>query len=152
MRKLHHRVIFGFFALLFLQPVAVVQAQEKGLFYLPKADDARFQKISRVGNEQGWPFTVDEGLLSCIYAAGRPLVMFLVEDGLEADNVTPKLRSVTVSPDPFEAFLGNIGVNDLIADEGGNNKLRLELFSDFYEIGKRLCEQPRGSYLSPGEL
>ena len=129
-----------------------VFAAEDDLFYLPKGEDARFQKISRVGNEEGWPFTVDKGLLACLYAAGRPLVLFLVEDGLEADNVTPKLRSVTVSPDPFEAFLGNIGVNDLIADEGGNNELRLQLFSAFYELGKRLCAQPKGSFVGSGEL
>jgi hypothetical protein len=78
--------------------------------------------------------------------------MFLVEDGVEADGTTPKFRAVTVSPDPFEAFLGNMSVNDLIADEGGNNKMRLTLFANFYELGKRLCAQPRGSHISPGEL
>jgi len=133
-------------------PVLVAHAGEKELFYLPKADDVRFQEINKVDNEKGWPFTVEEGLLACIYAAGKPLVMFLVEDGLEADNITPKLRSINVSPDPFEAIFGNMAVNDLIADEGGNNEVRLELFSAFYEIGKRLCEQPRGSLVSPGEL
>lgn len=133
-------------------PIAGAHAQEKNLFYMPNADDARFQEISRVGNEKGWPFTVDKGLLACIYAAGRPLVMFLVEDGVELDGLTPKFRSVTVSPDPFEAFLGNMSVNDLIADQGGDTKVRLELFGDFYSLGKRLCEQPRGSFVSPGEL
>lgn len=141
------------FAIWFLTlPIAAGYAQEKELFYLPKADDARFQEISRMDNEKGWPFTVDEGLLACIYAAGKPLVMFLVEDGFEADNITPKLRSVTVSLDPFEAIFGNMAVNDLIDDDGGNNEVRLELFSAFYEVGKRLCEQPRGSLVSPGEL
>ena len=133
-------------------PIAATFAAEKDLFYLPEADDARFQEISRVGNEKGWPFTVEKGLLACIYAAGKPLVMFLVEDGMEADNVTPKLRSVTVSLDPFEAIFGNMAVNDLIADEGGNNEIRLKLFGGFYEVGKRLCEQPQGAFVSPGEL
>lgn len=131
---------------------STAHADEKNFFYIPQAEDARFQKISRVDNEKGWPFTVDTGLLACIYAAGRPLVLFLVEDGFERDNTTPKFRSVTISPDPFDAFLGNIGVNDLIADEGGDHQVRLELFSDFYELGKRLCEQPRGTFISPGEL
>lgn len=144
--------ITGLSFLLLLLPIVAAQAQEKNLFYLPKADDARFQEISRVGNEKGWPFTVDKGLLACIYAAGRPLVMFLVEDGYEVDNTTPKFRSVTVSPDPFEAFLGNMSVNDLIADKGGDTRVRLELFAEFYALGKRLCEQPRGSHISPGEL
>lgn len=133
-------------------PIAASHAQEKNFFYLPDGDDARFQEISRVGNEKGWPFTVDNGLLACIYAAGKPLVMFLVEDGTEDDNITPRLRSVNVSIDPFEAIFGNMAVNDLIADDGGNNEVRMELFGAFYQVGKRLCEQPQGSHLSPGEL
>ncbi len=138
------------FGLLFSSQM--VSAAEDDFFYFPDGDDARFQKISKVGNEEGWPFTVDTGLLACIYAAGRPLVMFFVEDGFEKDNITPRLRTVTISTDPFEAILGNMAVNDLIADEGGNAKVRLSLFASFYETGKRLCDQPQGSFFGPGEL
>ncbi len=140
------------FVLSLLAATIPASGAEEDLFYIPQDDDARFQKISKVGNEQGWPFTVDKGLLACIYAAGRPLVMFFVEDGFEKDNVTPKLRTVTISTDPFEAIFGNMAVNDLIADEGGNSEVRLSLFASFYETGSRLCDQPQGSFVGSGEL
>ncbi len=127
-------------------------ANEKSMFSLPKAEDARFQRIEKSGDEKSWPFTVDQGLLACIYAAGRPLVLFLVEDGTEDDGLTPKLRSVTLSPDPFESIFGNMFSNDLIADDGGNTERRMELFLPMYDVGRRLCDQPKGAQIGSGEL
>lgn len=134
-----------------LSCVVVGNASERNFFYLPKAADARFQEIGKSDNEKGWPFTVDRGLLGCIFAAGKPLVMFLVEDGLEADGVTPKVRSVTISPDPFESMFGNMAENDLI-DDNGDPERRMALFMPLYGVGKRLCDQPKGSKIGSGEL
>ncbi|MDZ7823132.1 MAG: hypothetical protein U5K75_03200 [Ahrensia sp.] len=127
-------------------------ADEKDFFYLPKSADVRQQIISRAGNERDWPFTVDEGTLTCLYAAGTPLILFWVEDGFELDGVTPKLRSVTVSMDPVELIFGNMFVNDLIAEDGATPERRMALFRPIYEVGKRLCDQPKGSDIGPGEL
>ena len=128
----------------------VAEPGERNIFRLPQADDVRMQQLTRAKGEKGWPFTVDEGLLMCLYAAGMPLVMFAVQEG-ETASGEPNIRLVTLSHDPFEAVFSNIAVNDLIV-RTATPKERIAMFSSYVDLGKRLCEQPRGTQLGPGEL
>ena len=51
-----------------------VLAGEQGLFHLPEPGEVRFQAISREDNETDWPFSVDEGMLACVWSGGRKVV------------------------------------------------------------------------------
>ncbi|MBO6637511.1 MAG: hypothetical protein JJ920_03435 [Roseitalea sp.] len=124
---------------------------ERNIFRIPRAGDVRMQKLTRAGGEAGWPFTVDEGLLMCLYVAGRPTVYFAVVEEHDEWHEDPPVRMVVVSTDPFDATLANMAVNDLIVktdDVAG----RMALFAPFQRIGQRLCDQPRGTEMGPGEL
>ena len=128
----------------------VAEPGERNLFRIPREGDVRMQKLTRAARETGWPFTVDEGLLMCLYVAGRPTVYFgvVADDG---DFRAPSVRLVTVSSNPFDATIANMAVSDLIVpteDVEG----RMALFAPFERLGRRLCEQPRGIEMGPGEL
>lgn len=128
----------------------IAEPGERNIFRLPQAGDVRMQTLTRAKGEKSWPFMVDEGLLMCLYAAGTPLIMFAVsEDAATTD--APNIRLVTLSHNPFEAVFSNIGVNDLIV-ETKTPEERIALFSPYVDLGKRLCDQPRGTELGPGEL
>lgn len=129
----------------------VAEPGERNLFRIPREEDVRVQKLMRADRETNWPFTVDEGLLMCLYVAGRPTVYFAVVDDHDVWHEAPPVRVVIVSSDPFDATLGNMAVNDLIVETDGPAG-RMALFAPFEALGKRLCDQPRGTELGPGEL
>ncbi|MBO6551891.1 MAG: hypothetical protein JJ926_07595 [Roseitalea sp.] len=129
----------------------VAEPGERNIFRIPRAGDVRMQTLTRAGGETGWPFTVDEGLLMCVFVAGRPTVYFAVVEEHDEWHEDPPVRMVIVSTDPFDATLANMAVNDLIVETGGPAE-RMALFAPFERMGRRLCDQPRGTEMGPGEL
>ena len=133
-------------AVVLMGTALLVPVDEKGLFHIPTDEDFRFQRIARTDNERGWPFSVDEGYLACARVMGDPTVYFTtIED--EPDDA----RTVIVSTDPLDLAFVNMGSNDLFAPFSGLEEL-IPLVAPFERLGERLCEQPRGADLGPGEL
>ena len=126
----------------------VVPADERDLFHLPTADAFRTQRIDRATNEREWPFSVDSGYLACVWLLGQRTVYFAerLEDEDEAEP-----RVVVVSNNPLDLAFVNIGSNDLFAPFDGLGELIVRV-SPFVSLGRRLCDQPRGSDIGPGEL
>jgi len=129
----------------------VAEPGERNIFRIPRPGDVRMQTLTRTANESGWPFTVDEGLLMCLFVAGRPTVYFAVIEEHDERHEDPPVRMVMVSTDPFDATLANMAVNDLIVQTDGP-AARMALFAPFERLGRRLCDQPRGTEMGPGEL
>lgn len=133
-----------------LAATPVAEDGERSLFRFPRAGDVRMQTLRRTANEKGWPFTVDEGRLTCLYVAGQPTVYFaVVSDHGHAEPGS--VRLVMVSSNPFDATIANMAVNDLIVPTD-DVAARMALFKPFERLGRRLCEQPRGTQMGPGEL
>jgi hypothetical protein len=127
-----------------------VSDDEKSLFHIPSEDDFRLQRIARAENEREWPFTVDEGYLTCAYVVGRPAVYF-TEMPVGTDFDRAELRTVIVSTDPFDLAFGNLGGGGLVTNNGSIADL-IRQMAPFESLGSRLCEQPRGTEVGPGEL
>lgn len=128
----------------------VVAVGERDLFHMPTQDDFRLQRISRTGNEREWPFTVDEGYLTCAFVVGKPAVYF-TELPTNDDIADADLRTVIVSTDPFDIAFGNIGNGGLMR-KGPPLADLIRLMAPFESLGARLCDQPRGTQIGPGEL
>ncbi|PZO73529.1 MAG: hypothetical protein DI629_19845 [Mesorhizobium amorphae] len=120
-------------------------SDERSFFHIPGQGDFRSQKIARADNEQDWPFTVDEGLLMCAYILGQPTVYFA--DVASADS--PRL--LAISTDPMQLSFGNLGFSELLKDRGDLATL-IPRIAPFAQAGSRLCLQPRGTDVGPGEL
>ena len=54
----------------------LVLAGERSFFHVPQAAEVRVQRIARADNERDWPFSVDEGNLTCVWSVGQKLVFF----------------------------------------------------------------------------
>ena len=54
----------------------LVLAGERSFFHVPQAAEVRVQRIARTDNEHDWPFSVDEGNLTCVWSVGQKLVFF----------------------------------------------------------------------------
>lgn len=127
----------------------LVLANERSLFHFPTTEDAfRLQRIERTGNEQEWPFSIASGYLMCAWLFGERVVYFAAppEEGEEVFQ-----RIVVISTNPLDLLVVNIGQNDLFAPVDGMEQL-IPLVAPFERLGKRLCDQPRGSDIGPGEL
>ena len=128
----------------------LVAVGERDFFHIPSEDDFRLQKIARTDHEKEWPFTVDEGYLTCAFVVGRPAVYF-TEMPVEDDFDAADLSTVIVSTDPFDLAFGNLGDGGLMR-KGGDIADLIRLMAPFESLGARLCEQPRGTQIGPGEL
>ena len=119
----------------------------------PQPEDVRFQVISKQPGEAQWPFAVDVGTLACVYALGMRVVVFLpysvtkpAEDFFdEADN---RDDALVVTTDPIQLmvaenkyFVPNLSLEDKIRRMG-----------PYVSLGKKLCDQPEGAIVGPGEL
>jgi hypothetical protein len=127
-------------------------AGEQGMFHFPSADEFRTQPISRAGNEANWPFSVDDGVLACVWSGGQKVVMFL-ENGPsdlgEDDTFEP--RRVIVTTDPMQLTIGNMAYRDLFRPAASVEE-RIRLVAPFAAMGQRLCDQPAGAHVGHGEL
>ena len=124
-----------------------VLAGERSFFHIPSEEDFRLQPIERTDNEREWPFTVDKGYLSCVYVRGKPTVYFTITEDVDEGAA----GTVVVSTDPIELVFVNIGRQGVFAPTSGLAEL-IKKVAPFENLGRRLCEQPRGTVVGPGEL
>jgi hypothetical protein len=137
-----------------MTPPFVDARDERSPFHFPRAEDVRMQAIARTDNEKRWPFTVDEGTLLCIWSGGQKVVLFAEKapddlDEHEVDDYRPDM--VFVSANPFDLTLLNIASRHLIVQVDTLEELIVRM-APFEKLGRRLCDQPRGSAIGPGEL
>ncbi|MET3583746.1 hypothetical protein ABID19_006811 [Mesorhizobium robiniae] len=127
-------------------------AGEQGLFHFPSVEEVRLQPISRAENETGWPFSVDAGVLACVWSGGQKVVTFLENRpaNLE-DDQTFQPRHVIVTTDPFQLTIGNIADRDLFRPAASVEE-RIRLVGPFATLGQKLCDQPAGAHVGHGEL
>lgn len=130
----------------------LIPANERGLFHVPTSEDAfRIQRIDRTDREKDWPFSVDSGYLVCVWLMGERTVYFADRLRGEDDEADRTPRVVVVSTNPLDLALANIGSNGLFVPFDGFEAMIVRL-APFVSLGKRLCDQPRGSDIGPGEL
>ncbi|MES0127195.1 hypothetical protein [Mesorhizobium sp. M0029] len=132
--------------------VPLVLAGEQDLFHFPSPDEVRTQPISRAGNEANWPFSIDAGILGCVWSGGQKVVIFMENrpSGLGEDD-TFDARSVIVTTDPFQLTIGNMAYRELFRPAASVEE-RIRLVAPFAAMGQRLCNQPAGAHVGHGEL
>lgn len=127
-------------------------AGEQGLFHFPSPDEVRTQPISRAENETEWPFSVDDGILACVWSGGQRVVSFLEGRPADLDDDEPfEPRIVIVTVDPVLLTIGNMANRDLFSPAASIEE-RIRLVAPFVTLGQRLCDQPAGARLGHGEL
>jgi hypothetical protein len=119
----------------------------------PKAEDVRFQVISKQDREKDWPFAVTTGTLACVPSFGQRIVMFFPfsvlkqhDDALEEMQANGEPTIVTVDPLwlMFERS-GNLA-------PGMTLEQKIVRLGPYFSFGKRLCDQPKGAVVGLGEL
>ncbi len=130
----------------------LVLANEKGMLHVPDVSEVRLQTISRSDNETEWPFSVASGLLACVWSGGRKVVSFIeTTDDPDDEHEAPPGRHVVVSANPFELTFLNISSRDLFLPADTVETL-IRRVAPFEALGQRLCDQPQGTIVGPGEL
>jgi hypothetical protein len=119
----------------------------------PQPEDVRFQEISKQAGEKEWPFAVTAGTLACVPSFGFRVVMFFPYLVLKADDgVLEELQTkdapVIVTVDPLQLLFA--GSKNLVPYMTIEEKIRR--FGPFVSFGKKLCDQPKGAIVGPGEL
>ena len=132
--------------------VPLVLAGEQDLFHLPSPEEVRTQPISRAGNEASWPFSIDAGILACVWSGGQKVVIFMENRPSDLDeDDTFEPRSVIVTTDPFQLTIGNMAHRELFRPAASVEE-RIRLVAPFAAMGQRLCNQPAGARVGHGEL
>ena len=123
------------------------RAEERllGILPVPDATDVRTQVIERQPTE-AWPFVPERGLLICVPSIIEPFVYF-ANDARRGEE----LSLVTLGIDPFLAVLEPVAQRKLVRPYDDFME-RAEAIAPFYWMGRRLCEQKKGSTIGPGEL
>ncbi|TJW87330.1 MAG: hypothetical protein E5V92_10185 [Mesorhizobium sp.] len=130
----------------------LVLAGEQGLFHIPSPREVRLQAISRADHEADWPFSVDDGMLTCVWSGGRKVVMFFENRPKSLPDGEPfHPRGVIVTTDPMQLTLGNMA-NRALFKPSANVEERMRLVTPFAALGQRLCDQPAGARVGHGEL
>jgi hypothetical protein len=119
----------------------------------PQPEDVRFQVISKQAGEVDWPFAVTTGTLACVPSLGFRIVMFFPYSVLKADDealeeLQTRDEPVIVTIDPLQLLFA--GSKNLVPDMTIEDKIRR--FGPFVSFGKKLCDQPKGAIVGPGEL
>ena len=129
----------------------LVLAGEKDFFNLPDEYEFRTQQIWRADNETDWPFSVDRGLLACVWGLGQRLTYFIEDLGDEAmaDDANPRLLILTVNP--FDLIFTNLASQSLFTPSQTIEQ-RIQQVAPFVTIALKLCDQPPGSNIGPAEL
>ena len=139
----------GAFAATLAMAAPLLVADEKSFFHVPEVEDFRVQKVARADRESEWPFTVDAGYLTCAYVLGESTVYF-TDDPQDATDLSD-VRVVIVSTNPLDLIVGRLAGDGLIGAETPIEQLIVQM-APFKAIGNRLCAQPRGTSIGPGEL
>ncbi|MBS9722458.1 hypothetical protein JYU29_17325 [Tianweitania sp. BSSL-BM11] len=114
---------------------------------MPEVSDFRVQVIQRTGSETQWPFTIERGNLLCAKILGQPVVYF----SEQAEDENDQVRVAQVSVNPFDLGFGNLGDGGLVKPDM-SMKERIAAMGPLLTVGRRLCDQPRGTAIGPGEL
>ncbi len=122
--------------------------------FFPEADDVRMQTITRQVGEVNWPFAADTGLLICVPSVGQRVVFFFPEqtnETVDIDVDTAEVDGVPVTTDPMMLMLFGYGKEKYFAPNMTiEDKIRR--LGPYVTMGKKLCEQPKGTILGPSEL
>ena len=129
----------------------LVLAGERSLLHVPVPEEVRVQAITRTDNEREWPFTVDEGNLTCVWSIGEKLVFFFEGHPHGDSEEDFEARGVIISVNPLELTIGNIANRALFAPVTDVADL-VRRVAPYAEIGRRLCDQPPGAVIRHGEL
>ena len=130
----------------------LVLAGERSFFHVPQAAEVRVQRIARADNERDWPFSVDEGNLTCVWSTGQKHVFFFeVRPKDIGEDVKFDARGVMVTVNPVDLTIGNIANRALFAPAADVADL-IRRVAPYAEVGQRLCDQPPGAVISHGEL
>lgn len=131
--------------------LTLAAADERSFFFIPGVEDFRMQAIARTEREREWPFSVESGYLLCAWVMGQKVVYFVEElpQDQRDDDVDPRI--IPVAADPLALIVGSIGSRDLLAPYDSLEQL-IRRIAPFERTGLRLCDQPRGSEIGPGEL
>jgi hypothetical protein len=121
--------------------------------FFPDAEDVRTQKIERQAGESDWPFVEQRGLLMCVRVFGIKHVLFYPgePDRYEFGGnlmTDPELAHVTT--DPIQLWTDPVAAKLLVPGMSIEEKIRR--MAPYVTFGKKLCDQPKGSTLGPGEL
>ncbi len=131
--------------------LALPHAQAGGL--LPDPEDFRTQKIERQAGETDWPFIEQKGLLMCVKVFGIKQVLFhpgeIEEYSFEEDPlVDPAI--IVVTTDPIQLWTDPTASQHLVPNMTIEEKIRR--MAPYVTLGKKLCDQPKGAMIGPGEL
>ena len=129
----------------------VMLAGEKGFFNLPDEYEVRVQKIARTDRESQWPFSIDHGLLACVWGLGQRLTYFVEDLGEKANDPGAAPRLLILTTNPFDLVFMNMEHRELFAP-GQTIEQRILQVAPFVTIALRLCDQPPGSAIGPAEL
>ncbi len=119
----------------------------------PQPEDVRFQVISKQPGEKEWPFAVETGTLACVPSFGFRVVMFFPYSVLKADEealeeMETMAEPVIVTVDPIQLLFSNAKY----FAPGITIEEKIRRFGPFVSFGKKLCDQPKGAIVGPGEL
>ena len=126
-------------------------ADERGWFHLPNEREVRLQTIRRQDREAGWPFVSDEGYLTCMFALGQRMVVFVPQEEAEKDVPGELPKAVVLSTNPFEMLANMIEGGSLLQPMATPEEM-IRRIAPFVEIGRALCDQPQSAKVPGGEL
>lgn len=137
-------------------PLCATASQASDFF--PEAYDVRMQKIEQQGGEAEWPFLANNGTLMCMRVFGMKQVIFLSgHEEYDSDEYTDSVigekiaqRMVQVTVDPIQLFADFNGKKNLDPTMTIEEKIRR--MAPYVALGKKLCDQPKGTILGPSEL
>jgi hypothetical protein len=126
---------------------------DAGLF--PQPEDFRLQVITRQAGEKEWPFAVDKGTLTCVFSLGFRIVIFIPNPVTEPDDefltqaeANPNVLIVTTDPLQLMAQWEQ----ERLYAPGMKIEEKIKRLGPYVTLGKRLCDQPKGAIVGPGEL
>ena len=117
--------------------------------FFPEAEDVRFQAIEKQPGERDWPFVETKGRLACVPSFGMRVVLFFPDIGDSLDELAVP-TGVIVTTDPIQLFSDVEGKAHLAPDMSIEDKIRR--LGPYVSLGKKLCDQPKGTILGPSEL
>ena len=117
--------------------------------FLPEPDDVRFQMIEKQAGERDWPFVETKGRLACVPSFGMRVVLFFPDMGDDLGELVEP-TGVIVTTNPIQLFSDVNGNAHLVPDMSIEDKIRR--LGPYVSLGKKLCDQPKGTILGPAEL
>jgi hypothetical protein len=119
----------------------------------PQPEDVRFQVISKQPGEKEWPFAVETGTLACVPSLGFRVVMFFpysvtMQDDDALDELQSREEPVIVTVDPLQLLFSDASyfVSGMTIED------KIRRMGPYVSFGKKLCDQPKGAIVGPGEL